>query len=56
MPILPKDIQESIAEKIRQSFALRTESKELLEIAKHKVEDVILKYQKKTILDSKIRF
>lgn len=41
IPILPKDKQETIAEKVKQSFALRTESKELLEMAKKKVEDEI---------------
>lgn len=41
IPILPKDKQEAIAEKVKQSFALRTESKELLEMAKKKVEDEI---------------
>lgn len=46
IPILPKDKQELIAEKVKQSFAFRTESKELLEIAKHKVEDVIYEISK----------
>ncbi len=41
IPILPKNKQEAIAEKVKQSFAFRTESKELLEMAKKKVEDVI---------------
>jgi len=41
IPILPKEQQESIAEKVIQSFALRTKSKELLEMAKKKVEDDI---------------
>lgn len=43
IPILPKDKQETIAKKVKQSFALRTESKELLEKAKKKVEDEISK-------------
>lgn len=41
IPILPKDKQETIAEKVKQSFTLRTESKNLLEMAKKKVEDEI---------------
>ncbi len=49
IPILPKDTQELIAEKVKQSFAFRTESKELLEIAKHKVEDVIYEISKKQL-------
>lgn len=49
IPILPKDKQELIAEKVKQSFAFRTESKELLEIAKHKVEDVIYEISKKRL-------
>lgn len=49
IPILPKDKQELIAEKVKQSFAFRTESKELLEIAKHKVEDVIYEISKKQL-------
>ena len=43
IPILPKNIQETIAEKIKQSFALKKESKDLLEMAKKKVEDEIYK-------------
>lgn len=46
IPILPKNIQETITEKVKQSFALRTESKELLEKAKKKVEEVIYKKSK----------
>ena len=49
IPILPKDKQELIAEKVKQSFAFRTESKELLEIAKHKVEDVIYEISKQQL-------
>ena len=47
IPLLPKDKQEAIAEKVKQSFALRTECKELLEMAKKKVEDVIYEMSKK---------
>ena len=46
IPLLPKDRQEVIAEEVKQSFALRTESKELLEIAKKKVEDVVYEISK----------
>ena len=49
IPILPKDKQELIAEKVKQSFAFRTKGKELLEIAKHKVEDVIYEISKKQL-------
>lgn len=44
IPILPKEIQEEITEKINQSFALRKESKNLLEMAKKKVEEELPKY------------
>lgn len=47
IPILPTEAQKKIVQKVRQSMALRTESKELLEIAKHKVEDVIYEISKK---------
>lgn len=46
IPILPKDKQEVIAEKVKQSFAFRTESKELMEMAKKKVEDFIFEMSK----------
>ena len=46
IPILPEDKQETIAEKVKQSFALRTESKELIEMAKKKVEDEIYEMSK----------
>ena len=46
IPILPIDKQESIAEKVKQSFALKTESKEFLCLAKKKVEDEIHKITK----------
>lgn len=38
-----------IVEKVKQSFALRTESNELLEMAKKKVEDVIYEISKENI-------
>lgn len=46
IPILSKETQEEIVEKVKQSFALRTESKKLLEMAKKKVEDVIYELSK----------
>ena len=46
IPILPKGKQEAIAERVKQSFALRKESKELLEFAKKKVEDEIYEISK----------
>ena len=47
IPLLPDDKQEAIAEKVKQSFALRTESKDLLEMAKKKVEDEIYEIVKR---------
>lgn len=46
IPILPKDIQKTIVEIIKQSFTLRAESKNLLEIAKKKVEEEIYEISK----------
>ena len=43
VPIIAKPIQEKIAEKIEQSFALKTESERLLEVAKQAVELAIEK-------------
>jgi restriction endonuclease S subunit len=43
IPILPKPIQQKIADLVRQSHEARTKSKELLESAKHKVEELIEK-------------
>lgn len=43
IPILSKETQKAIAEKINQSFALRKESKNLLEMAKKRVEVEIYK-------------
>ena len=41
IPILPMSSQQKIAAKIRESFALRAESKRLLDLAKHAVEVAI---------------
>ena len=41
IPILPKPIQQKIADLVRQSYEARKKSKELLESAKHKVEELI---------------
>ena len=41
IPKLPKAVQNQIAEKVRESFALRKESKCLLDLAKHAVEVAI---------------
>ena len=43
IPILPKPIQEKIAELVRKSHEARKKAKELLEEAKHKVEELIEK-------------
>ena len=41
IPILPMSLQQKIAAKVRESFALRAESKRLLDLAKHAVEVAI---------------
>ena len=41
IPQLPMAIQDQIAEKVQESFALRKESKRLLDLAKHAVEVAI---------------
>lgn len=46
IPILPTETQKQIVQKVKQSMALRTESKELLKTAKKKVEDVIFEMSK----------
>ena len=40
-PLIEEQIQEQLAEKVQESFALRQESKRLLELAKHAVEVAI---------------
>lgn len=47
IPILPTEAQKQIVQKVKQSMALRTESKELLKTAKKKVEDVICEISKR---------
>ena len=42
IPILQNSKQQKISELVRQSFVLRKQSKQLLENAKHKVEEMIL--------------
>lgn len=41
IPILPMSSQQKITAKVRESFALRAESKRLLDLAKHAVETAI---------------
>ena len=41
IPILPMSSQQKITAKVRESFALRIESKRLLDLAKHAVETAI---------------
>ena len=41
IPIIRRDIQEQIVAKVQESFALRKESKRLLDLAKHAVEVAI---------------
>lgn len=41
IPILPMSSQQKISAKVRESFALRAESKRLLDLAKHAVEVAI---------------
>ena len=41
IPILPRKVQDSLAEKVRKAFALRKESKKLIAEAKQMVEDAI---------------
>ena len=39
--VIKQEIQDQIAEKVQESFALRKESKRLLDLAKHAVEVAI---------------
>ena len=50
IPIINKNIQTQIEEKIKESFLLKEQSKELLEVAKKAVELAILKDEKSCIL------
>ena len=49
IPILPMSSQQKIAAKVRESFALRAESKRLLDLAKHAVEVAIEQGEEKAI-------
>lgn len=49
IPLFDKDIQQKIAAKVRESFALRAESKRLLDLAKHAVEVAIEQGEDKAI-------
>ncbi|RKZ33291.1 hypothetical protein DRQ33_04485 [bacterium] len=49
IPILDKKIQQEISDKVRESHSARKEAKKLLEEAKHKVEEMILEDDEKTV-------
>ena len=49
IPILPMSLQQKIAAKVRESFALRAESKRLLDLAKHTVELAIEQGEEKAL-------
>ena len=49
IPILPMSSQQKIAAKVRESFALRAESKRLLDLAKHAVEVAIEQGEEKAM-------
>jgi type I restriction enzyme S subunit len=49
IPLFDKDIQQKIAAKVRESFALRAESKRLLDLAKHAVEVAIEQGEEKAM-------
>ena len=49
IPLLPMSLQQKIAAKVRESFALRAESKRLLDLAKHAVEVAIEQGEEKAI-------
>lgn len=49
IPILPMSSQQKITAKVRESFALRAESKRLLDLAKHAVEVAIEHGEEKAI-------
>ncbi len=49
IPLLPLPRQRAIADKVQSSFALRTESKRLLDLAKHAVETAIEQGEEKAI-------
>lgn len=49
IPILPMSSQQKITDKVRESFALRAESKRLLDLAKHAVEVAIEQGEEKAM-------
>jgi restriction endonuclease S subunit len=49
IPILPMSSQQKISAKVRESFALRAESKRLLDLAKHAVETAIEQGEEKAM-------
>ena len=49
IPILPMSSQQKITAKVRESFALRAESKRLLDLAKHAVEVAIEQGEEKAM-------
>lgn len=49
IPLFDKDIQQTISAKVRESFALRAESKRLLDLAKHAVETAIEQGEEKAM-------
>ena len=55
IPILPMSSQQKISAKVRESFALRAESKRLLDLAKHAVEIAIEQGEEKAMKTVKCR-
>lgn len=51
LPLIRADVQRRIATKVRSSFALRAESKRLLDLAKHAVETAIEQGEEEAIED-----
>lgn len=49
IPVLPMPLQQKITDKVRKSFALRAESKRLLDLAKYAVETAIEQGEEKAI-------
>ena len=49
IPLLPMSSQQKISAKVRESFALRAESKHLLDLAKHAVEVAIEQGEEKAL-------
>ena len=53
IPLIDRDIQQKIADKVQSSFALRAESKRLLDLAKHAVEIAIKRGEERAIIAMK---